>query len=192
MSMSSAVTNHSSNPPIASRTDLRYARFVDGCVPSDPRTMSSTRSRSSNGRYPAWLLRAAFRSVTTTLMSNGAAKGPGGYHRFGLLSRRAYVYYRPPDIRASCPMARVVTIIGTRPEIIKMAPVVKALDALDHSHLLRHSGQHYDLLMDRVFFKDMELREPDCQFELREQPPHLQVATTIRQGADVPTAADPV
>ena len=88
-------------------------------------------------------------------------------------------------------MARIVTIIGTRPEIIKMAPVVKALDALrGHEHVLVHSGQHYDVQMDRVFFRDMELREPDRQFELRDQPPHLQVATTMRQFADVTRDAD--
>lgn len=88
-------------------------------------------------------------------------------------------------------MARIVTVIGTRPEIIKMAPVVKALDRLKgHEHLLVHSGQHYDLLMDRVFFRDMELRAPDAQFELKEQPPHLQVATTMRQIAEITEAAD--
>jgi len=87
-------------------------------------------------------------------------------------------------------MGRIVTIIGTRPEIIKMAPVVKALDGLSHEHVLVHSGQHYDLLMDRVFFKDMHLREPDHQFELKEQPPHLQVANTIRHFADVAADAD--
>jgi len=87
-------------------------------------------------------------------------------------------------------MARIVTIIGTRPEIIKMAPVVKALDALDHEHVLVHSGQHYDLLMDEIFFRDMQLRAPDYQFELREQPPHLQVATTMRQIANVARDAD--
>src|SRR5207249_1015219 len=80
---------------------------------------------------------------------------------------------------------RIVTIIGTRPEIIKMAPVVKALDALDDEHILVHSGQHYDVMMDRIFFRDMELREPDHRFELKEQPPHLQVATTKRQVATV-------
>ena len=88
-------------------------------------------------------------------------------------------------------MARVVTIIGTRPEIIKMAPVVKALDRLEGiEHVLVHSGQHYDLLMDRIFFQDMELREPDRQFELKDQPPHLQVATTMRQIAEVTKDAD--
>ena len=87
-------------------------------------------------------------------------------------------------------MGRIVTIIGTRPEIIKMAPVVKALDALTHEHVLVHSGQHYDLIMDRVFFRDMELRPPNHRFELKDQPPHLQVATTMRQLADVTANAD--
>src|SRR5439155_1087683 len=53
-----------------------------------------------------------------------------------------------------------------------------------------HSGQNYDLMMDRIFFRDMQLREPDEQFELKEQPPHLQVATTMRQVAGVTKDAD--
>src|SRR5439155_9903747 len=87
-------------------------------------------------------------------------------------------------------MGRIVTIIGTRPEIIKMAPVVKAIDELPHEHILVHSGQHYDLEMDRVFFRDMKLREPDVQLELKEQPPHLQVARTAMQAASVAAKAD--
>lgn len=87
-------------------------------------------------------------------------------------------------------MGRIVTIIGTRPEIIKMAPVIKALDALPHEHILVHSGQHYDLFMDRIFFRDLELRDPDHQFELKEQPPYLQVANTMRQVGPVVESAD--
>src|SRR5437870_11853840 len=87
-------------------------------------------------------------------------------------------------------MGRIVTIIGTRPEIIKMAPVVKALDGLDHAHVLVHSGQHYDLMMDRIFFRDMQLREPDEQFALKEHTPHLHVATTMRQVAGATKDAD--
>src|SRR5439155_289350 len=87
-------------------------------------------------------------------------------------------------------MGRIVTIIGTRPEIIKMAPVVKAIDELPHEHILVHSGQHYDLMMDRVFFRDMKLREPDVQLELKEQLPHLQVARTVMQAASVASKAD--
>ncbi len=88
-------------------------------------------------------------------------------------------------------MARIVSIVGTRPEIIKMAPVVNGLDRLrGHEHLLVHSGQHYDLMMDRIFFQEMGLRAPDYQFELKDQPPHLQVATTMRQIAPVAQDAD--
>jgi len=88
-------------------------------------------------------------------------------------------------------MARIVTIIGTRPEIIKMAPVVKALDRLPgREHVLVHSGQHYDLMMDRIFFQEMELRAPDHRFVLKDEPPHLQVATTMRQIAAIAQDAD--
>src|SRR3970040_1499299 len=87
-------------------------------------------------------------------------------------------------------MGRVVTIIGTRPAIIKMAPVVKALDGLPPTHVLVHSGQHYDMMMDRIFFKVMRLREPDVQLELKEQPPHLQVSRTMLQAAAVAKDGD--
>src|SRR3989475_7199617 len=87
-------------------------------------------------------------------------------------------------------MGRIVTIIGNGPEIIKMAPVVKALDGLSHDHVLVHSGQHYDLVMDRIFFRDMELREPDYQFALKNQPAPLHVATTMRHVAQVAGTAD--
>src|SRR3989337_1154403 len=87
-------------------------------------------------------------------------------------------------------MVRIVTIIGTRPEIIKMAPVIQALDGLGHEHVLVHSGQHYDLLMDRIFFRDLGLRAPDHQFELKDRSPSSQVASTIREVAPVTSAAD--
>lgn len=81
-------------------------------------------------------------------------------------------------------------MIGTRPEIIKMAPVVRALDRLPFEHVLLHSGQHYDLLMDRVFFRDMDLREPEHRFDLHEDSPPLQVATTMQQTAELTAGAD--
>src|SRR5881409_2910617 len=132
---------------------------------------------------------ASLRTVVTTLTSNAARIGPpvmmvSTFIRAELSLLSTLVYFRV------LPMGRIVTIIGTRPEIIKMAPVVKALDALDDEHILVHSGQHYDVMMDRIFFRDMELREPDHRFGLKEQPPHLQVATTMRQVAGVTKDAD--
>src|SRR5213594_4096764 len=132
---------------------------------------------------------ASLRTVVTILTNNAARIGPAvmmlsTFIRAELSLLSALGYF------GVLSMGRIVTIIGTRPEIIKMAPVVKALDALDHEHVLVHSGQHYDLMMDRIFFRDMDLREPDHQFELKGQEPHVQVATTMRQVAPVAKEAD--
>ena len=89
-------------------------------------------------------------------------------------------------------MANIATIIGTRPEIIKMAPVVKALDKLDAEHVLVHSGQHYDLMMDGIFFKELGLRDPNHRFEINELPPHRQIASTIEHIGEVVRDADMV
>lgn len=59
-------------------------------------------------------------------------------------------------------MIRVVTIIGTRPEIIRLAACIKALDAdPEIDHILVHTGQNYDYELNQVFFEDLELRAPD-------------------------------
>ena len=89
-------------------------------------------------------------------------------------------------------MARIVSIIGTRPEIIKMAPVIRELDKLGHEHILVHTGQHYDLMMDGIFFKELELRSPDEQIEIGGLPPHKQIAASMDQLSDVVAKADMV
>lgn len=55
---------------------------------------------------------------------------------------------------------KVLTIVGTRPEIIKLSRVI---DALDRSvdHVLVHTGQNYDYELNQVFFDDLEIRKPD-------------------------------
>lgn len=57
---------------------------------------------------------------------------------------------------------KVMTVVGTRPEIIRLACVLKKLDtspAIDH--ILVHTGQNYDYELNEVFFKDLGLRKPD-------------------------------
>jgi UDP-N-acetyl-L-fucosamine synthase len=55
---------------------------------------------------------------------------------------------------------RVATILGTRPEIIRLSRVIAALDhSLDH--VLVHTGQNYDHELSQVFFEDLDLRPPD-------------------------------
>ena len=55
---------------------------------------------------------------------------------------------------------KVMTVVGTRPEIIRLSRVIPALDA-STDHLLVHTGQNYDYELNEVFFRDLGLRKPD-------------------------------
>jgi len=55
---------------------------------------------------------------------------------------------------------KVATIIGTRPEIIRLSRVIAALDRYTE-HVLIHTGQNYDYELNQVFFDDLEIRRPD-------------------------------
>jgi UDP-N-acetylglucosamine 2-epimerase (non-hydrolysing) len=55
---------------------------------------------------------------------------------------------------------KVMTIIGTRPEIIRLSEVIKACDRYFNHHLV-HTGQNYDYELNEVFFEELGLREPD-------------------------------
>ena len=57
---------------------------------------------------------------------------------------------------------KVMTVVGTRPEIIRLACVMKKLDASPAvEHVLVHTGQNYDYELNEVFFKDLGLKKPD-------------------------------
>lgn len=55
---------------------------------------------------------------------------------------------------------KVCTIIGTRPEIIRLSEVIKCCDRY-FDHILVHTGQNYDYTLNEIFFEDLELRSPD-------------------------------
>lgn len=57
-------------------------------------------------------------------------------------------------------MPKVLTFLGTRPEITKLSPVLPLLDART-THTIVHSGQHYSYEMDALFFEELGLRAPD-------------------------------
>lgn len=57
-------------------------------------------------------------------------------------------------------MLKVMTLVGTRPELIKMSRVIAELDKQTH-HILVHSGQNYDYELNQVFFDDLDIRKPD-------------------------------
>lgn len=59
---------------------------------------------------------------------------------------------------------KLMTIVGTRPEIIRLSATIKACDKY-FNQVLVHTGQNYDYTLNQVFFEDLELREPDYYLE---------------------------
>lgn len=55
---------------------------------------------------------------------------------------------------------KVMTVVGTRPDIIKLSEVIKRCDQ-HFDHMLVHTGQNYDYRLNQLFFEDLDLREPD-------------------------------
>ena len=61
---------------------------------------------------------------------------------------------------------KVMTVVGTRPEIIRLSMVLKALDQSDAiEHTIVHTGQNYDYELNQIFFEDLGLRKPDYFLE---------------------------
>lgn len=57
---------------------------------------------------------------------------------------------------------KVITVVGTRPEIIRLSRVLSALDASEAiEHIIVHTGQNYDYELNQIFFEDLGLRKPD-------------------------------
>lgn len=61
---------------------------------------------------------------------------------------------------------KVMTVVGTRPEIIRLSRVIDALDASEAiEHIIVHTGQNYDYELNQIFFDDLGLRKPDYFLE---------------------------
>jgi UDP-N-acetylglucosamine 2-epimerase (non-hydrolysing) len=61
---------------------------------------------------------------------------------------------------------KIAVVVGTRPEIIKMAPVVRACITRGVPYVLLHTGQHYSLELDGVFFEELDLPQPHHNIEV--------------------------
>jgi UDP-N-acetylglucosamine 2-epimerase (non-hydrolysing) len=76
-------------------------------------------------------------------------------------------------------MKPVVVVVGTRPEIIKMAPVIRALNKAKLPLLFVHCGQHYDFNMAQQFIENLELTAPDYFLEIESSSPGAQTAEIL-------------
>lgn len=60
-----------------------------------------------------------------------------------------------------------MTILGTRPEIIRLSRIIEKLDQDASEHVIVHTGQNYDPALSEVFFREMKIRQPDYHFSLQ-------------------------
>lgn len=81
-------------------------------------------------------------------------------------------------------MLKVMTIVGTRPELIKMSRVIAEFDLHTH-HILVHTGQNYDYELNQLFFEDLNIRKPDYFLEAVGENAVKTIARVIEKADDI-------
>lgn len=81
-------------------------------------------------------------------------------------------------------MLKVMTLVGTRPELIKMSRVIAELDK-QVNHILVHSGQNYDYELNQVFFDDLDIRKPDHFLNVTGETAAKTIADIIAKADDI-------
>lgn len=87
-------------------------------------------------------------------------------------------------------MLKAMTIVGTRPELIKMSRVIAEFDR-HTQHVLVHTGQNYDYELNQVFFDDLEIRKPDHFLEAVGDNAAQTIARVIEKADEVLAAEQP-
>ncbi|MFV0433675.1 MAG: non-hydrolyzing UDP-N-acetylglucosamine 2-epimerase [Leucobacter sp.] len=57
---------------------------------------------------------------------------------------------------------KIMSVVGARPQFVKLAPIAHAVTAAGHEHIIVHTGQHYDPMLSDVFFEDLGIPAPDA------------------------------
>ena len=81
-------------------------------------------------------------------------------------------------------MLKVMTLVGTRPELIKMSRVIAELDK-HVEHILVHSGQNYDYELNEIFFNELDIRKPDFFLNISRESTAKSIADVISKSDDI-------
>lgn len=80
---------------------------------------------------------------------------------------------------------KVMTVMGTRPEMIKLWSVLKKLDALNFDHIMVHTSQNFTRELKDFFFQDLELRAPDYDLQIDTSSYGREVADVVRKSDEL-------
>ncbi|MFH1287429.1 MAG: UDP-N-acetylglucosamine 2-epimerase (non-hydrolyzing) [bacterium] len=80
---------------------------------------------------------------------------------------------------------KVMTIMGTRPEMIKMWSVLKKLDSLNFEHIMVHTSQNHTKELKDFFFRDLELRKPDYDLQIDTTSYGVEVSDVIKKSDEL-------
>jgi UDP-N-acetylglucosamine 2-epimerase (non-hydrolysing) len=77
---------------------------------------------------------------------------------------------------------KILTVVGTRPELIRLSLVFRRLEELGIEHVLVHTGQNYDVRLSQIFFDELGLPDPDVYLEVRSDRVGEQIGQIISRG----------
>ncbi|MFA5360560.1 MAG: UDP-N-acetylglucosamine 2-epimerase (non-hydrolyzing) [Candidatus Paceibacterota bacterium] len=80
---------------------------------------------------------------------------------------------------------KILTILGTRPEIIRLSLIIKKIDEIGIKNIIVHTGQNYDPKLSDIFFKDLDLRKPDYYLGVKENKVGAQIGKIIEKSEEI-------
>ena len=79
---------------------------------------------------------------------------------------------------------KIVTVVGTRPELIRLSRVISTLEK-NTDHILVHTGQNYDFELSDIFFKDLSIKKPKYQLKINNKSTIYSITSIINQVDDI-------
>lgn len=88
-------------------------------------------------------------------------------------------------------VVKIMSVVGARPQFVKLAPIAHAMQAAGHEHVIVHTGQHYDPMLSDVFFRDLGIPEPDAHLGVGSASHGVQTGAMLAQMDEVLARFEP-